>query len=62
MVIETDLMEAEIVHPAPLALNEPRTVRSMVLLGFSTHLLAFARRAHNAGPAAARVCAPLECG
>jgi predicted ATP-grasp superfamily ATP-dependent carboligase len=30
-------------------LNEARTVHSMVLLGFSTYLLAFARRAHSAG-------------
>jgi predicted ATP-grasp superfamily ATP-dependent carboligase len=49
MVIEHDLMEAEVACPALRSLNEARTVHSMVLLGFSTYLLAFARRAHSAG-------------
>jgi predicted ATP-grasp superfamily ATP-dependent carboligase len=48
MVIEHDLMEPE-VCPAPHSNDEARTVHSLVLLGFSTYLLAFARRAHSAG-------------
>lgn len=50
MTITLDVMESEIPCPArPLLHEEARTVHSLVLLGFSAYLLAFARRARSAG-------------
>ena len=49
MVIAYGLMEPEIQRPAPPMIGEARNVRSLVLLGFSAYMLAFARRAFSAG-------------
>src|ERR1035438_6871480 len=49
MAIALDLMESEVLCSEPPSSDEARTVRSIVLLGFSAYLLAFARRAHSAG-------------
>jgi len=50
MTITLDWMEREVPCPAPSSLHEAaRTVHSLVLLGFSAYLLAFARRASSAG-------------
>ncbi len=49
MAIECDLMESEVQSPTRPSLGEARSVHSLVLLGFSTYLLAFARRVSSAG-------------
>ncbi|MGP8270081.1 MAG: hypothetical protein ACLQLH_08440 [Terracidiphilus sp.] len=49
MTIEYDLMETEVQSPALPSCGEARSVHSLVLLGFSTYLLAFARRVLSAG-------------
>lgn len=49
MAIALDLMEPDVLCSKPPSSDEARIVRSMVLLGFSAYLLAFARRAHSAG-------------
>jgi predicted ATP-grasp superfamily ATP-dependent carboligase len=49
MTIRHDLMETELQRPAHSSFSEARTVHSLVLLGFSTYLLAFARRVRSAG-------------
>ena len=49
MTIEHDLMETEVQSPALSPFGEARSVHSLVLLGFSTYLLAFARRVSSAG-------------
>lgn len=49
MTIAHDSKEPEVSCPVPPLFDEMRTVHSMVLLGFSAYLLAFARRARSAG-------------
>jgi hypothetical protein len=49
MTIAYDLVEPEASCTAPSMFDEARTVHSMVLLGFSAYLLAFARRVRSAG-------------
>jgi hypothetical protein len=48
MTVERDLMETEVQSPALPAFVEARSLHSLVLLGFSTYLLAFARRVSSA--------------
>jgi predicted ATP-grasp superfamily ATP-dependent carboligase len=49
MTIAQDLKEPEVTCEEPPLSHEARTVRSIVLLGFTAYLLAFARRVRSAG-------------